>query len=299
MDWLNYHHLLYFWLVVREGGVARAAARLRLSPPTVSGQVRALESALGEKLFERRGRHLVPTDMGRLVYRYADEIFSLGGELVDTVKGRPTGRPVRLVVGVADAVSKLIAYRLLQPALQLPEPVRIVCREDRPERLLAELSVHGLDLVLSDAPVGPAVNVRAFNHLLGECGVGFFAAPKLAQRLSGRFPESLHGVPMLLPTETTALRRALDQWFEAQGIRPQVVSEFEDSALLKVFGQQGLGVFPAPSAIEAEVRRQYGVRLVGTTTAVRERFYAISVERRLKNPAVVAICDAARATLFG
>jgi len=205
---------------------------------------------------------------------------------------------VRLVVGVADAVSKLIAYRLLQPALQLPEPVRIVCREDRPERLLAELSVHGLDLVLSDAPVGPAIKVRAFNHLLGECGVGFFAAPGLAKRLAGRFPGSLHGAPMLLPTETTALRRALDQWFDAQGIRPQVVSEFEDSALLKVFGQQGLGVFPAPSAIDAEVRRQYGVRLLGTTTAVRERFYAISVERRLKNPAVVAICDAARETLF-
>jgi LysR family transcriptional activator of nhaA len=299
MEWLNYHHLLYFWTVARHGSVSAASHELRLAQPTVSGQLRMLEDALGEKLFHRIGRRMVLTDMGRTVFRYADEIFTLGRELIDVVKGRPTGRPVRLVVGVADAVSKLIAYRLLQPALQLPEPVRIVCREDRPERLLAELSVHGLDLVLSDAPVGPAVNVRAFNHLLGECGVGFFAAPKLAQRLSGRFPESLHGVPMLLPTETTALRRALDQWFEAQGIRPQVVSEFEDSALLKVFGQQGLGVFPAPSAIEAEVRRQYGVRLVGTTTAVRERFYAISVERRLKNPAVVAICDAARATLFG
>ena len=299
MEWLNYHHLLYFWTVARHGSVSAASHELRLAKPTVSGQLRMLEDALGEKLFHRIGRRMVLTDMGRTVFRYADEIFTLGRELIDVVKGRPTGRPVRLVVGVADAVSKLIAYRLLQPALQLPEPVRIVCREDRPERLLAELSVHGLDLVLSDAPVGPAVNVRAFNHLLGECGVGFFAAPKLAQRLSGRFPESLHGVPMLLPTETTALRRALDQWFEAQGIRPQVVSEFEDSALLKVFGQQGLGVFPAPSAIEAEVRRQYGVRLVGTTTAVRERFYAISVERRLKNPAVVAICDAARATLFG
>ena len=298
MEWLNYHHLLYFWTVARHGGVSAASDELRLAQPTVSGQLRMLEDALGEKLFHRVGRRMVLTDMGRTVFRYADEIFTLGRELIDVVKGRPTGRPVRLVVGVADAVSKLIAYRLLQPALQLPEPVRIVCREDRPERLLAELSVHGLDLVLSDAPVGPAIKVRAFNHLLGECGVGFFAAPGLAKRLAGRFPGSLHGAPMLLPTETTALRRALDQWFDAQGIRPQVVSEFEDSALLKVFGQQGLGVFPAPSAIDAEVRRQYGVRLVGTTTAVRERFYAISVERRLKNPAVVAICDAARETLF-
>ena len=298
MEWLNYHHLLYFWTVARHGSVSAASDELRLAQPTVSGQLRMLEDALGEKLFHRVGRRMVLTDMGRTVFRYADEIFTLGRELTDVVKGRPTGRPVRLVVGVADAVSKLIAYRLLQPALQLPEPVRIVCREDRPERLLAELSVHGLDLVLSDAPVGPAIKVRAFNHLLGECGVGFFAAPGLAKRLAGRFPGSLHGAPMLLPTETTALRRALDQWFDAQGIRPQVVSEFEDSALLKVFGQQGLGVFPAPSAIDAEVRRQYGVRLVGTTTAVRERFYAISVERRLKNPAVVAICDAARETLF-
>jgi len=298
MEWLNYHHLLYFWTVARHGSVSAASDELRLAQPTVSGQLRMLEDALGEKLFHRVGRRMVLTDMGRTAFRYADEIFTLGRELIDVVKGRPTGRPVRLVVGVADAVSKLIAYRLLQPALQLPEPVRIVCREDRPERLLAELSVHGLDLVLSDAPVGPAIKVRAFNHLLGECGVGFFAAPGLAKRLAGRFPGSLHGAPMLLPTETTALRRALDQWFDAQGIRPQVVSEFEDSALLKVFGQQGLGVFPAPSAIDAEVRRQYGVRLVGTTTAVRERFYAISVERRLKNPAVVAICDAARETLF-
>jgi len=298
MEWLNYHHLLYFWTVARHGSVSAASDELRLAQPTVSGQLRMLEDALGEKLFHRVGRRMVLTDMGRTVFRYADEIFTLGRELIDVVKGRPTGRPVRLVVGVADAVSKLIAYRLLQPALQLPEPVRIVCREDRPDRLLAELSVHGLDLVLSDAPVGPAIKVRAFNHLLGECGVGFFAAPGLAKRLAGRFPGSLHGAPMLLPTETTALRRALDQWFDAQGIRPQVVSEFEDSALLKVFGQQGLGVFPAPSAIDAEVRRQYGVRLVGTTTAVRERFYAISVERRLKNPAVVAICDAARETLF-
>ena len=298
MEWLNYHHLLYFWTVARHGSVSAASDELRLAQPTVSGQLRMLEDALGEKLFHRVGRRMVLTDMGRTVFRYADEIFTLGRELIDVVKGRPTGRPVRLVVGVADAVSKLIAYRLLQPALQLPEAVRIVCREDRPDRLLAELSVHGLDLVLSDAPVGPAIKVRAFNHLLGECGVGFFAAPGLAKRLAGRFPGSLHGAPMLLPTETTALRRALDQWFDAQGIRPQVVSEFEDSALLKVFGQQGLGVFPAPSAIDAEVRRQYGVRLVGTTTAVRERFYAISVERRLKNPAVVAICDAARETLF-
>ena len=299
MEWLNYHHLLYFWVVACHGSVTRAAAELRLAQPTVSTQLRTLENMLGEKLFARTGRRLVLTDVGRLVFRYADEIFGLGRELLETVKGRPTGQPMRLTVGIADAVPKLIAYRLLRPALAVAEPVRIICREDMPDRLLAELAVHGLDLVLSDTPIGPTTKVRAFNHLLGECGVTFFGTPALARTCRRGFPRSLGGAPVLLPTDNTALRRSLDDWFESEDVRPRVVSEFEDSALLMAFGQAGMGLFPAPSAIERQVRSQYGVVVVGRLDAVCERFYAISGERRLKHPAVVAISEAARQRVFG
>jgi LysR family transcriptional activator of nhaA len=203
------------------------------------------------------------------------------------------------VVGIADALPKLIAYQLLKPALALAEPIRVVCREDKPDRLLAELSVHALDLVLADAPIGPTVKIRAFNHLLGECGITIFAAASVAAVYRRGFPRSLNGAPFLLPTDNTMLRRSLEQWFEAEGIRPHEVGEFEDSALLKVFGQAGAGLFAAPSVIEAEVRRQYGVQILGRIESVRERFYAISVERKLKHPAVVAISEAARQKLFG
>lgn len=299
MEWLNYHHLLYFWTVARLGSVSDAAVELQLAQPTVSGQLRALEDTIGEKLFNRVGRRLVLTEAGRVAFRYADEIFNLGRELMDTIRGRPTGRPLPLAVGVADAVPKLIAYRLLEPALRLPEPIRIVCREDRTERLLADLAVHSLDVVVSDSPVGPTIKVKAYNHLLGECGITFFGAGKLAAAHRRGFPQSLNGAPLLLPTEGTALRRSLDQWFGSLEIRPLISSEFEDSALLKVFGQQGVGIFPAPTAIENEIRRQYGVAVVGRTEAVRERFFAITVERRLENPAVAAISEAARERLFG
>ncbi len=299
MEWLNYHHLLYFWTIVREGGVSRAAAQLRLAQPTVSGQLRQFEDALGEKLLHRQGRRLVLTEVGRRVYGYADEIFTLGRELMDVVKGRPTGSPLRLHVGVADVVPKTIAYRLLAPALQLPEPVRVVCREDKADRLLGELALHELDLVIADASLSPGSGVRAFNHLLGECGTTFFAVPKLQTQYRKHFPKSLDGAPFLLPTQNTSLRRSLEQWFESQEVRPNVVGEMEDSALIKAFGQAGAGLFATPSAIEAEVQRQYGVRVVGRTDVVRERYYAISMERRLKNPAVVAISEAARERLFG
>lgn len=299
MEWLNYHHLLYFWAVAREGSVTRASEQLHLAQPTVSGQLKALEEALGEKLFERSGRRLVLTDVGRVVFRYADEIFSLGRELQDTLKGRPTGRPIRFTVGVADAVPKLIAYRLLLPALSLPEPVHVVCRDGKPERLLAELSVHALDLVLSDAPVGAEVKVKAYSHLLGETPVAFFGTEALAAAHHRGFPRSLDGAPVLLPTEGSSLRRSLDQWFDTEGLRPRVAGEIEDRALLKVFGQAGVGLFPAPVAIEAEVRAQFGVKLVGRVDAVKERFYALSAERKLKHPAVVAISRAARRKLFG
>jgi LysR family transcriptional activator of nhaA len=299
MEWLNYHHLLYFWVVAREGSVTRASEQLGLAQPTVSGQLKSLEDSLGEKLFARAGRRLALTDVGRVVYRYADEIFSLGRELQDTLKDRPTGRPVRFNVGVADVVPKLVAYRLLAPALALPDPVHVICREDKPERLLAELGVHSLDLVLSDAPVSPGVMVKAYSHLLGETEVAFFGTESLAAAHRRGFPRSLDGAPVLLPTQNTTLRRSLEQWLDHAGIRPRVVGEFEDSALLKVFGQAGKGLFPAAAVIESEVRAQYGVKLVGRLPEVKERFYALSAERRLKHPAVVAISAAARQKLFG
>ncbi len=298
MEWLNYHHLLYFYTVAREGSVTRAAQVLHLSQPTLSGQVRKLEDSLGEKLFARRGRRLVLTDVGQVVYRYADEIFSLGREMVDTLHGFPPGRPARLLVGVADIVPKLVCHRILETALALDEPVRIVCREGKTDDLLAGLAIHAFDMVITDAPLGPHLSVKAYNHLLGECGVAFFAAAELAKQRRRRFPHSLHGAPVLLPTDNTNLRRSLDQWFEELAIRPRVVAEIEDSALLKVFGQHGAGVFAAPDILQDEILRQYGVRLVGRTRDVTERFYAISVERRIKNPAVAAITDAARERLF-
>ena len=298
MQWLNYHHLLYFWTVAREGSVVRAAEALSLTQPTISGQIRALEDALGEKLFERAGRRLVLTEVGRLVFRYADEIFTLGRELLDTLNDRPTGRPYRLVVGIADVMPKLIVRRLIEPALALPEGVQVICREDKTERLLAALSLHELDVVLADTPMGPGVSVRAFNHLLGESPVSILGTRALAQKLRRNFPRSLAQAPMLLPTENTVVRRSLDQFFAANDVRPRVVGEIEDSALLKLFGEAGMGVFPAPAVIEQDVCRQFGVQVIGRLEGVRERFYAISVEKKLKHPAVVAISENARRQLF-
>jgi LysR family transcriptional activator of nhaA len=298
MEWVNYHHLLYFWAVAREGGLLPAGRVLRLSHPTLSAQIHALEDALGEKLFTKVGRKLALTEVGRVVFRYADEIFKLGREMVDTVKGRSTGQPLRLDVGVVDVVPKLVVRRLLQPALSLPEPVRIVCHEASYEKLLAELALHSLDIVIADSPVPSGSSVRAFTHLLGETAVSFFATKSLASTFKRRFPKSLDGAPMLLPLDNSALGRALHQWFERHGLKPRVVAQFEDSALLKVFGADGVGIFTAPTAVEKEVCRQYGVAVLGRAPEVKERFYAVSVERRLKNPAVVAISESARHEVF-
>lgn len=291
---LNHHHLFHFWTVVREGGVTRASEKLHVSQPTISGQLRELEEALGEKLLRRSGRTVVLTDIGRTVYRFADEMLDLDRELLQAVKGRPT-RPGRLAVGVAMVVPKLVAYRMLEPALHLPEPIRLDCVHERPERLLAELAVYGLDVVLADAPAPAAVKVRAYSHLLGECGVSVFGAARLAAAHRRGFPGSLDGAPFLLPSEDSALRLSLEEWFQKKKIRPRVVGTFEDSALLDAFGQAGAGLFAMPAAIEAELRRQYRVRVVGRLDSVRQRFYAISVERKLRNPAVVAISERARA----
>jgi LysR family transcriptional activator of nhaA len=298
MEWLNYHHLLYFWLVAREGSLARASAELHLAQSTISKQIHLCERVLGHALFTKSGRRLVLTESGRVVFRYADEIFGLGREMLDTLRDRPVGRPLRVTVGIAGVVPKLIAERVLAAALQLTEPVRLVCREDKPDRLLADLAFHELDVILTDAPASPNVKVRAFNHLLGESEIAFFGRSNLANKYRRNFPASLHGAPMLLPTEDTVLRRSLEQWFEAQGVRPNVVGEFEDSALLKVFGLRGAGLFPAASVIAKEVEAQYKVRSIGTVPDVRERLYAVTVERRIKHPAVVAICETARLSVF-
>lgn len=293
MEWINYHHLLYFWTVAREGNLARASAELRLAQSTISKQIHQLETMLGHRLFDRSGRRLVLTESGRVVYRYADEIFSLGREMVDTLSDRPVGKPLRVTVGVADIVFKLVAERVLAPALNLPGRLRLICREDKPDRLLADLALHDLDVILTDAPASFQVKVRAFSHLLGSSEIAFFGRPELAAKYGRNFPASLHGAPVLLPTENTAMRRSLEQWFEARNIRPDVVGEFEDSALLSVFGFRGAGLFPAASVISHDLEAQYKVRAVGKVSGISERLYAITVERRIKHPAVAAICEAA------
>jgi LysR family transcriptional activator of nhaA len=298
MELLNYHHLLYFWVVAREGSIVRASQELNLAQPTISGQIRVLEEELGEKLFMRVGRNLALTEMGHMVYRYADDIFTLGRELREALQGRVTDRPMRLTIGITDVLPKLVAYRLLEPALHIEGPIQLRCQEGKLEPLLAELAMYNLDVVLSDAPIGPLVKVRAFNHLLGECGISFFGAPTLATVYRQHFPQSLQQAPLLAPTDNTVLRRNLDQWFETQGLHPTIVGEFEDSALLNVFGQQGIGLFTAPSVIEAEVERQYKVEVIGRVDAVKERFYAITVNRKLRHPAVIAMSEAAQLDLF-
>jgi len=297
-QWLNYHHFKYFWLAVREGGIQAASRRLRLAHPTVSVQIKQLEESLGYALFDRSRRRLKLTEAGQLAFRYADEIFSLGQEFLDALEGHSVGRPLRLTVGVSDVMPKLIVRQLLDPALRLDTPIRLRCSEDRLDRLLGDLATHTLDVVLADTPCPPGSGVRAFNHLLGECGVSFFAARKLASKLQKGFPASFDGAPFLMPAGETALGRNVTQWLEAEDVRPEIVAEFEDSALMKTFGQDAFGVFPFPSITEADVTRQYGVKVIGRTDDIRARFYAISPERRLKNPAVVAICETAREELF-
>lgn len=298
MQRINYQHLFYFWQVMREQSVTRACEKLHLAQPTISGQLAVFEAAVGEKLFYKQGRKLVMTDTGRMVFKYADEIFALGQELTNTLKSRPTGRPLRLIVGVADALPKLVVYRLIEPALHLPEPVQIHCYEDKAERLMAAIALQGIDLILSDAPLTPTSDANAFNHLLGECSVTVFATAALAAAYRPDFPRSLNGAPFLLPTANTALRRSLDQWFDSENINPTIQAEIEDSALVKTFGSGGAGLFVAPTTVAAEIAQQYTVESIGEITAVKERFYAIAARRKLKHPAVTAILENARDRLF-
>jgi LysR family transcriptional activator of nhaA len=298
MQRINYQHLFYFWHVVTEGSITAACEKLHLAQPTISGQLTVFEQAIGEKLFYKQGRKLQLTDTGRIVFHYAEEIFALGRELGNTLKGLPTGRALRLTIGIADALPKLVIYRLMRPVFQLPEAVQIFCYEDKVERLLNDIALQSIDLVLSDTPLTSSSNANIFNHLLGDSAVTVFATAELAAIYRPNFPRSLGGAPFLLPTNNTALRRSLDQWFDNENIRPKIQAEIEDSALMKTFGKGGMGLFVAPTIVEAEIKRQYMVETVGRIESVKERFYAITVRRQLKHPAVTAILDNARDYLF-
>lgn len=295
---MNYKQLHYFWAVAKTGSIVRACEQLNLTPQTISGQIGLLEKALGVELFQRAGRGLALTEAGRLALSYAEEIFQVGGALEEVLRSHLGERHVLFRVGIADVVPKSIAYHLLAPAMALPELVRIVCREDKLARLMAELAIQRLDLVLADSPMPSEMDVKGYSHKLGECGISFFATRKLATLHGSHFPRTLHGAPLLVPGENSMVRGRLMRWFGEQQIQPRIVGEFDDSALMKAFGQSGIGIFIAPSIIADEVQRQYGVKLIGQTDDVVERFYAISVERRLTHPAVLAVTEAARQALF-
>lgn len=294
---MNYHHLRYFWAVAREGSVTAAADALHVSQPAISAQLRKLETSLGHELFDRSGRSLTLTPEGKIVFEYADEIFHLGEELLDTVKGRMEGRPMRLVVGVASTIPNLVSFHLLEPAFALDDPVRIVVRENRTDRLLAQLATHEVDLVLADMPIPPDVSVRGYAHALGSSPVDILGPPLLAHRLREGFPESLDGQSFLLPTEGYTLRRSLDDWFADSGIRPRVAAEIEDTDLLNVFAEAGAGLFAAPSVIADDLRIRYAVEILGNAPGVREDFYAITPERKIEHPAIAAITEGAREEL--
>ena len=297
MRHLNYSHLQYFWTVANEGSIARASEVLHITPQTISGQLKLLDEAVGEPLFQRVGRGLVLTDTGTLVKQYADDIFSLGGELAQVVRGRQAASQV-LNVGIVHSIAKLISYRVLQPVVAADSDMRLSCVEGDLDELLADLSVHRLDLVLSDRRMPVNTSVKAYNHTLGESAIALFAKPSTIRRYKTNFPKSLDGAPMLMPGRASAMRRELDDWFEQVEIEPRVVAEFDDSALLKMFGAGDAGVFPAPHAIAPEIERMYGARVIGMAEGVRESYLAISPERRLKNPAVLAIIERARKQLF-
>jgi LysR family transcriptional activator of nhaA len=298
MEWLNYHHLFYFWTVARAGSIARASQELRLAQPTISNQLKTLEASLGVKLLERQGRRLVLTDVGHTALRYADDIFRTGRELQQAVKGLPTGKRLRLVAGVADVIPKRMAALLLQPAVDAHPDLIITAREGPLPQLLASLAIHELDVVIADVPASEEVKVKAFNHRLGDCGTSFLAPARLAGLRKG-FPRSLQGAPVLMPAEGTALRKGIDAWLEASGLRLELAGEFDDSALMMAFGGRGLGIFPAPRVLEDEIRTQFGVQVLGRVDEIRQGFYAITVERRLRHPAVVAVVETARDAIFG
>jgi len=289
---LNYRHLYYFWVVAKEGSVTRAAERLDVAVQTISAQLAQLEQTLGKSLLAPQGRRLVLTEAGRVALGYADQIFLLGEQMQEVLAETDVGKTMRLVVGISDSLPKLIAARLLDAALKLPQRVKLICYENDFESLLGNLSVHKLDVVLTDRPVPSGTTLRVFSHLLGESEISLFGLPELAQHYQPAFPLSLNGAPLLLPTRGNAIRGRLDHWFEVNDLRPDVIGEFDDNALLNTFGRSGIGLFPAPSALEKDVREQFGAVPVGKLVGVREQFYAISNERRIKHLAVEAILAA-------
>ncbi|MDP3069889.1 MAG: transcriptional activator NhaR [Opitutaceae bacterium] len=293
MDWLNFHHLRYFWMVAREGGLRQAAEKLHISPPSISAQIHELEAALGEKLFRRSGRANVLTDAGQIALRYADEIFGLGRELAGAIKQRPTAKALRLHVGVADSFPKLMTQQILQPVFALPQAMHVICREGKVSDLLGQLTAHRLDVVLSDEPASGSHKARVYNHSLGECGVTFCAGPRLANALRKGFPRSLHQAPALLPADGTGLRRSVEKWFQSLGIAPRVLAEFEDAALMKVMASDGRGFIPVPTLVAQEAIDRFSLRIIGATEKCREQFFAITADRRIHHPAVAAITNAA------
>ena len=291
---INYKHLRYFWAVAKQGGISQASQYLHITPQTISSQIQLLEQQFGQALFRKSGRKLELTDSGRQALSYADEIFSLGDELESTLRSVSSNRAPLLRVGVVDAVPKSIAYRLLEPALSLPESIRLICKESNLESLLAELAIHRLDLIIADAPIPTGLGVRGFNHSLGTCGVSFLASPSIAENLQGQFPHCLSGAPLLMPSAVSSIQSPLMQWFDKQHLFPHIVGEFDDSALMKAFEQSRVGIVIVPSAIAHEVAVQYQLQVIGQVADVKEQFFAISTERHISNPAIIAIKDAAR-----
>jgi LysR family transcriptional activator of nhaA len=296
MDFLNYHHLRYFWAVAKEGSLRQAAEKLYVSQPTISAQIAALEAVMGEKLFRRGGRALTLTEAGQRVFGYAEEIFSLGQQLLDSARQQQGARILRLQVGITDSLPKLASWQFIKPVFKLPQTVQVVCREGKATDLLAQLVAYRLDVVLADEPAPSSLAIKVFNHLLGESGLSFCAEPRLAAALKRNFPKSLNDAPALMPASNCALRRTLETWLSTHQIRPRVVAEFDDTALMAVAAVDGLGFMPLPSLVTKEALTRYGIQLIGNTRECRTQFYAISAERKLTHPAVLAITQGVRAS---
>ncbi len=298
VEWLNYHHLRYFWTVARKGGVRKAAEELHVSQPSISAQLRLLEESLGQKLFRRSGRNLVLTETGQLVLNYADEIFSAGRELMNAVKQRPGKHRLRVNIGLTDAFPKLIAFQILRAAFRFEAAVHMICREGEIGPLVSHLQAHRLDIVLADEPASSTLKAKTFNHKLGRSGVTFCAVPPLAAKLRRNFPQSLDGAPALLPTQNMGMRAALETWFDSKGIRPRVVGEFEDSALMEVCSTGGRGFTAVHTVVDRAALKRYGLRVIARVDECGTDFYAITAERRVKHPAAVAITEHAYSSVF-
>jgi LysR family transcriptional regulator, transcriptional activator of nhaA len=299
VEFLNYHHLRYFWVVAQEGSLRKASEKLHVSQPTISEQIVALESAVGDKLFHRSPRGLLLTDTGRLAFSYAEEIFSLGQDFLHSLKQGPAARPLRVNIGIADSLPKLISHEIVRPIFRLEQPVHALFTEGKTSDLLGQLAVYRVDMVLADEPAPGSLPIKAFNHLLGKTGVSFCAEASLAGRLRSGFPRCLDDKPMLLPAPGTVLRRTLDKWFLDHRIRPRVIAEYEDAGLMKVAAADGLGCFPLPTRAVAETISRYGFKVIGEAEDCAAHYYAITAERRLTHPAVMAVTSNARGTLFG